>query len=38
MRIECSYFLEYLLPPASTAALHIYFPDRGPSESIAGIG
>jgi len=30
MRIECSYFLEYLLPPASTAALHIYFPDPWP--------
>ena len=30
VRIECAYFLEYLLPPASTAALHIYFPDPWP--------
>ena len=30
MRIESSYFLEYLLPPHSTAALHIYFPDPWP--------
>ena len=26
MRIESSYFLEYLLPAHSAAALHIYFP------------
>jgi tRNA (guanine-N7-)-methyltransferase len=30
MRIEASYFLEYLLPPASVAALHVYFPDPWP--------
>src|SRR5258708_4494963 len=27
VRIESSYFLEYLLPLHSAAALHIYFPD-----------
>ena len=27
VRIEIGYFLEYLLPPASTDALHVYFPD-----------
>ena len=30
VRIESSYFLEYLLPPASAVALHIYFPDPWP--------
>jgi tRNA (guanine-N7-)-methyltransferase len=30
VRIECSYFLEYLLPAGSAAALHIYFPDPWP--------
>ena len=30
VRIENSYFLEYLLPPGSAAALHIYFPDPWP--------
>jgi tRNA (guanine-N7-)-methyltransferase len=30
VRIESSYFLEYLLPPNSTSALHIYFPDPWP--------
>ncbi len=30
MRIESAYFLEYLLPPQSVAALHIYFPDPWP--------
>jgi tRNA (guanine-N7-)-methyltransferase len=30
VRIEASYFLEYLLPKKSTAALHIYFPDPWP--------
>ncbi len=29
-RIESSYFLEYLLPPRSASALHIYFPDPWP--------
>ena len=30
LRIESSYFLEYLLPPRSAVALHIYFPDPWP--------
>ncbi len=30
VRIESSYFLEYLLPRQSAAALHIYFPDPWP--------
>jgi tRNA (guanine-N7-)-methyltransferase len=30
VRIECSYFLEYLLPSGSAVALHIYFPDPWP--------
>jgi tRNA (guanine-N7-)-methyltransferase len=30
VRIESSYFLEYLLPPKSASALHIYFPDPWP--------
>lgn len=30
VRIEASYFLEYLLPEKSTVALHIYFPDPWP--------
>ena len=30
MRIEAAYFLEYLLPSASTTALHLYFPDPWP--------
>ena len=30
VRIESSYFLEYLLPPHSAIALHIYFPDPWP--------
>jgi tRNA (guanine-N7-)-methyltransferase len=30
VRIESSYFLEYLLPPHSAGALHIYFPDPWP--------
>jgi tRNA (guanine-N7-)-methyltransferase len=30
MRIESSYFLEYLLPPHSASALHVYFPDPWP--------
>jgi tRNA (guanine-N7-)-methyltransferase len=30
LRIESAYFLEYLLPRHSTAALHIYFPDPWP--------
>jgi tRNA (guanine-N7-)-methyltransferase len=30
VRIESAYFLEYLLPPNSATALHIYFPDPWP--------
>ena len=30
MRIEASYFLEYLLPRQSVTTLHIYFPDPWP--------
>ena len=30
MRIEASYFLEFLLPPCSVDALHAYFPDPWP--------
>jgi tRNA (guanine-N7-)-methyltransferase len=30
VRIEAAYFLERLLPPASAAAVHIYFPDPWP--------
>jgi len=32
VRIESSYFLEYLLPPHSVAVLHIYFPDPWPKK------
>jgi tRNA (guanine-N7-)-methyltransferase len=30
VRIEAAYFLEYLSPPKSAEALHIYFPDPWP--------
>src|SRR5580658_7620121 len=30
VRIESSYFLQYLLPPHSASAIHIYFPDPWP--------
>jgi tRNA (guanine-N7-)-methyltransferase len=30
LRIESSYCLQYLLPPGSTGALHVYFPDPWP--------
>ncbi len=30
MRIEAAYFLEFLLPPFSAQALHVYFPDPWP--------
>jgi len=30
LRIESSYFLQYLLPAHSAAALHVYFPDPWP--------
>ena len=32
LRIESTYFLQYLLPPHSTEALHIYFPDPWPKK------
>ena len=32
VRIESSYFLEYLLPPHSATALHVYFPDPWPKQ------
>ena len=32
VRIESAYFLEYLLPPKSATALHIYFPDPWPKK------
>jgi tRNA (guanine-N7-)-methyltransferase len=32
VRIENAYFLEYLLPPRSAAALHVYFPDPWPKK------
>src|SRR5580704_16784961 len=32
VRIESSYFLQWLLPPASVSALHIYFPDPWPNK------
>jgi len=32
VRIESSYFLEYLLPPRSTSVLHVYFPDPWPKK------
>jgi tRNA (guanine-N7-)-methyltransferase len=30
LRMESSYFLEWLLPPESVVALHLYFPDPWP--------
>ena len=32
VRIESAYFLQYLLPPRSAEALHIYFPDPWPKK------
>lgn len=32
LRIESAYFLEFLLPPNVTSALHIYFPDPWPKK------
>ncbi|HEY4417250.1 MAG TPA: tRNA (guanosine(46)-N7)-methyltransferase TrmB [Verrucomicrobiae bacterium] len=32
VRIESAYFLQYLLPPNSAAAIHIYFPDPWPKK------
>jgi tRNA (guanine-N7-)-methyltransferase len=30
LRLEAAYSVEYLLPPASVSALHVYFPDPWP--------
>src|SRR5512143_2600718 len=35
VRIESSYFLEYLLPPHNAIALHSYFPDPWPKKKHA---
>jgi len=32
VRIESAYFLQYLLPPNTATALHIYFPDPWPKK------
>jgi tRNA (guanine-N7-)-methyltransferase len=32
VRIESAYFLQWLLPPRSASALHIYFPDPWPKK------
>jgi tRNA (guanine-N7-)-methyltransferase len=32
VRIESSYFSQYLLPPRSAVALHVYFPDPWPKK------
>lgn len=32
VRIESAYFLEWLLPPQSVSALHVYFPDPWPKK------
>ena len=32
VRIESSYFLQYLLPPHAASALHVYFPDPWPKK------
>ena len=32
VRIESAYFLQYLLPPHSAEAIHIYFPDPWPKK------
>ncbi len=32
VRIESAYFLEFLLPPHSASALHVYFPDPWPKK------
>jgi tRNA (guanine-N7-)-methyltransferase len=36
VRVEASYFLEYMLPPGSVRALHIYFPDPWPKRRHLG--
>lgn len=35
VRIENAYFLEWLLPPGSVVALHVYFPDPWPKKKHA---
>jgi tRNA (guanine-N7-)-methyltransferase len=35
LRIECAYFLEYLVPLGSLEALHVYFPDPWPKRKHA---
>jgi len=32
VRIECAYFLRYLLPQACVEAMHVYFPDPWPKK------
>src|SRR6202012_869132 len=32
VRIESAYFLQYLLPPHSATAVHVYFPDPWPKK------
>lgn len=32
VRIECAYLIEWLLPPNSATALHVYFPDPWPKQ------
>jgi len=32
VQVESSYFLQYLLPPHSASALHVYFPDPWPKK------
>ena len=32
VRIESAYFLQYLLPPNTATALHVYFPDPWPKK------
>ncbi len=32
VRIESAYFLQYLLPPHTASALHVYFPDPWPKK------
>jgi tRNA (guanine-N7-)-methyltransferase len=32
VRIECGYFLEWLLPPQAAGAIHVYFPDPWPKK------
>lgn len=32
LRVECAYFLEYLVPPRTVGAFHVYFPDPWPKK------